>query len=154
MSTQELTTGTQGTRMNTQELIAESQKWLDIISSKELSQEQRDKIEHDTVDNFSFYYNRGYLEYRKSVIEMRESPALDIIRLLEGQGAKVSYHDPHVPVFKEDGHEMRSVPFSAEALRAADCVMVVTDHTAIDYQLVKKHSALVVDTRNALARRN
>ena len=77
MSTQELTTGTQGTRMNTQELIAESQKWLDIISSKELSQQQRDKIEHDTVDNFSFYYNRGYLEYRKSVIEMRESPALE-----------------------------------------------------------------------------
>jgi putrescine aminotransferase len=63
--------------MNTQELIAESQKWLDIISSAELSKEQRDKIEHDTVDNFSFYYNRGYLEYRKSVIEMRESPALE-----------------------------------------------------------------------------
>ena len=77
MGTQELTTGTQGTRMNTQELIAESQKWLDIISAKELSQEQRDKIEHDTVDNFSFYYNRGYLEYRKSVIEMRDSPALE-----------------------------------------------------------------------------
>ncbi len=77
MGTQELTTGTQGTRMNTQELIAESQKWLDIISAKELSQEQREKIEHDTVDNFSFYYNRGYLEYRKSVIEMRENPALE-----------------------------------------------------------------------------
>ncbi len=77
MGTQELTTGTQGTRMSTQELIAESQKWLDIISARELSQEQRDKIEHDTVDNFSFYYNRGYLEYRKSLIEMRESPALE-----------------------------------------------------------------------------
>jgi len=77
MGTQELTTGSQGTRMNTQELIAESQKWLDIISAKELSQEQREKIEHDTVDNFSFYYNRGYLEYRKSVIEMRENPALE-----------------------------------------------------------------------------
>jgi putrescine aminotransferase len=77
MGTQELTTGSQGTRMNTQELIAESQKWLDIISAKELSQEQRDKIEHDTVENFSFYYNRGYLEYRKSVIEMRENPALE-----------------------------------------------------------------------------
>ena len=77
MGTQELTTGSQGTRMNTQELIQESQKWLDIISAKELSQEQRDKIEHDTVDNFSFYYNRGYLEYRKSVIELRESPALE-----------------------------------------------------------------------------
>jgi putrescine aminotransferase len=76
MATPELTSGP-GTRMNSQELIAESQKWLDIISAKELSQEQRDKIEHDTVDNFSFYYNRGYLEYRKSIIEMRESPALE-----------------------------------------------------------------------------
>ncbi len=77
MSTQELTTGSQGTRMNTQELIQESQRWLDIISAKELSQEQKDKIAHDTVDNFSFYYNRGYLEYRKSIIEMRDNPALE-----------------------------------------------------------------------------
>jgi putrescine aminotransferase len=76
MATQELTTG-QGTRMNTQELIKESQKWLDIISARELSQEQKDKIATDTVDNFSFYYNRGYLEYRKSVIEMRDNPALE-----------------------------------------------------------------------------
>jgi putrescine aminotransferase len=76
MATQELTTG-QGTRMNTQELIQESQRWLDIISAKELTQEQKDKISTDTVDNFQFYYNRGYLEYRKSVIEMRDNPALE-----------------------------------------------------------------------------
>jgi putrescine aminotransferase len=63
--------------MNTQELIQESQRWLDIISAKELTQEQRDKISADTVDNFSFYYNRGYLEYRKSVVEMRDNPALE-----------------------------------------------------------------------------
>ncbi|MEP6571165.1 MAG: nucleotide sugar dehydrogenase [Gemmatimonadota bacterium] len=94
------------------------------------------------------------IAYKRDIDDMRESPALDIIRLLEQQGAKVSYHDPHVAVFKEDGHEMRSVAFSADTLKAADCVMVVTDHTAIDYQLVKKHAVLVVDTRNALARSN
>jgi hypothetical protein len=54
--------------MNTQELIQESQRWLDIISAKELTPEQKEKIATDTVDNFSFYYNRGYLEYRKSVV--------------------------------------------------------------------------------------
>ena len=63
--------------MNTQELIQESQRWLDIISAKELTPEQKEKISTDTVDNFSFYYNRGYLEYRKSVIEMRDNPALE-----------------------------------------------------------------------------
>jgi putrescine aminotransferase len=63
--------------MNTQELIQESQRWLDIISAKELTAEQKEKIATDTVDNFNFYYNRGYLEYRKSVIEMRDNPALE-----------------------------------------------------------------------------
>jgi putrescine aminotransferase len=63
--------------MNTQELIQESQRWLDIISAKELTPEQKEKIAIDTVDNFSFYYNRGYLEYRKSVVEMRDNPALE-----------------------------------------------------------------------------
>jgi len=63
--------------MNTQELIQESQRWLDIISAKELTPEQKEKIATDTVDNFNFYYNRGYLEYRKSVIEMRDNPALE-----------------------------------------------------------------------------
>jgi putrescine aminotransferase len=63
--------------MNTQELIQESQRWLDIISAPELSPEQAAKIQADTVDNFNFYYNRGYLEYRKSLIELREDPALE-----------------------------------------------------------------------------
>ncbi|HEY1253030.1 MAG TPA: putrescine aminotransferase [Thermoanaerobaculia bacterium] len=69
--------------MNTQELIQESQRWLDIISARELTPEQKEKIATDTVDNFNFYYNRGYLEYRKSVIEMRDNPALEWV----GQGS-------------------------------------------------------------------
>jgi UDP-N-acetyl-D-glucosamine dehydrogenase len=90
--------------------------------------------------------------YKRDIEDMRESPALDIIRLLEQQGAKVSYHDPHVPHFSEDGHEFRSVELTPAALEAADCVMVVTDHSAIDFTMVKRHARLAVDTRNAMPR--
>jgi UDP-N-acetyl-D-glucosamine dehydrogenase len=88
--------------------------------------------------------------YKRNVEDIRESPALDIIRLLEGQGARVSYFDPHVPRFREDGQEFRSVELTPEVVAAADCVMVVTDHTAVDYRMIKRHARLVVDTRNAL----
>ncbi|MBW8839386.1 MAG: nucleotide sugar dehydrogenase, partial [Gemmatimonadetes bacterium] len=88
--------------------------------------------------------------YKRDIDDIRESPALDIIRLLEGQGARVSYHDPHVPCFTEDGHDYRSVALTPETVRAADCVMVVTDHSAIDYRLIRREAKLVVDTRNAM----
>jgi UDP-N-acetyl-D-glucosamine dehydrogenase len=90
--------------------------------------------------------------YKRDIEDLRESPALDIIRLLEQQGARVSYHDPHVPSFREDGHEYRSVPLTPAILEAADCVMVVMDHAAIDFHLVKRHARLAVDTRHALPR--
>jgi UDP-N-acetyl-D-glucosamine dehydrogenase len=90
--------------------------------------------------------------YKRDIDDIRESPALDIIRLLEQQGADVAYHDPHVPAFREDGKEYRSVPLNRTALEAADCVMVVTDHSAIDFHLVKRHARLAVDTRRALPR--
>jgi len=88
--------------------------------------------------------------YKRDIDDLRESPALDIIRLLEGQGARVSYHDPHVPCFAEDGHEFRSVELTPESVAAADCVMVVTDHSAVDYRMVKREAKVVVDTRNAM----
>ncbi|MDQ3208336.1 MAG: nucleotide sugar dehydrogenase, partial [Gemmatimonadota bacterium] len=88
--------------------------------------------------------------YKRNIEDIRESPALDIIRLLEGQGARVSYFDPHVPRFREDGQEFRSVELTPEVVAAADCVMVVTDHSAVDYRMIKRHARLVVDTRNAL----
>ncbi len=90
--------------------------------------------------------------YKKDIDDMRESPALDIIRLLEQQGAQVSFHDPHVTTFREDGHEFTSVPLTEETVAGADCVIVVTDHTAIDFAMVKRKARLVVDTRNALGR--
>jgi UDP-N-acetyl-D-glucosamine dehydrogenase len=88
--------------------------------------------------------------YKRNIEDIRESPALDIIRLLEGQGARVSYFDPHVPRFREDGREFRSVELTPEVVAAADCVIVVTDHSAVDYRMIKRHAKLVVDTRNAI----
>jgi UDP-N-acetyl-D-glucosamine dehydrogenase len=88
--------------------------------------------------------------YKRDIEDIRESPALDIIRLLEGQGARVSYSDPHVPVFAEDGREFRSVPLNPETVAAADCIMIVTDHSAVDYRMIRRHARLVVDTRNAM----
>jgi UDP-N-acetyl-D-glucosamine dehydrogenase len=88
--------------------------------------------------------------YKRDIDDIRESPALDIIRLLKGQGAKVTYSDPHVPKFREDGQEFRSVELGPEVVAAADCVMIVTDHTSVDYHMIKRAAKLVVDTRNAL----
>jgi UDP-N-acetyl-D-glucosamine dehydrogenase len=87
--------------------------------------------------------------YKKDIDDIRESPALDIIRLLQRRGAHVSYHDPHIPEFTEDGLVMRSVPLTPQTLSAADCVVIVTDHSAIDYAQVAK-AAAVVDTRHIL----
>jgi UDP-N-acetyl-D-glucosamine dehydrogenase len=87
--------------------------------------------------------------YKKNINDMRESPALDVMRLLEEQGAEVSYSDPFVPSFSEDGHTRESVELTDDALAAADAVVIVTDHAGVDYQRVVDRSALVVDTRNA-----
>jgi UDP-N-acetyl-D-glucosamine dehydrogenase len=90
--------------------------------------------------------------YKKDIDDMRESPALDVMRLLEERGAVVDYHDPYVAVVRENGHERRSVALTPDALRGADAVVIVTDHTNVDYQLVVDHAEIVVDTRNATAR--
>ena len=90
--------------------------------------------------------------YKRDIEDLRESPALDIIRLIEQQGADVSYHDPYVAQFTEDGHARRSVPLTAESLDAHDAVIIVTDHSGVDYDLIRRHARVVVDTRNAIPR--
>lgn len=93
------------------------------------------------------------IAYKKDIDDMRESPALDVMRLLEARGAEVAYHDPHVASFREDGQVHTGVALTAEELDRADAVVVVTDHTAFKAQwpFVVDHARLVVDTRNATA---
>ncbi|WP_396206485.1 nucleotide sugar dehydrogenase [Gemmatimonas sp.] len=89
--------------------------------------------------------------YKRDIDDVRESPALDVIRLLEERGGHVEFHDPFVTEFREDGHTRRGVELSDEMLRWADAVVVVTDHKSVDYQRVVDHATLVVDTRNVTA---
>lgn len=86
--------------------------------------------------------------YKRDIDDVRESPALDIIRLLEARGAHVEFHDPHIASFREDGKTRFGVPLAAEILSWADAVVIVTDHSAVDYQQVVDLAALVVDSRN------
>jgi UDP-N-acetyl-D-glucosamine dehydrogenase len=88
--------------------------------------------------------------YKKNVNDMRESPALDIIHLLEEKGAHVYYHDPHIPSFQHEGMEMVSVTDLDVALRMVDCVVIATDHDAYRWDDVARKAALVVDTRHVL----
>jgi UDP-N-acetyl-D-glucosamine dehydrogenase len=90
--------------------------------------------------------------YKRDIDDVRESPALDVLRLLEERGAQVAFHDPHVAAFTEDGHRRDGVALAPDVLAAQDAVVVVTDHSAVDYQLVVDHAGLVVDTRNVTSR--
>lgn len=94
--------------------------------------------------------------YKKNVADERESPAFTIMELLEERKARVAFHDPHVPVIP---HKREHLAFSgrastvldAAAIKAADAVLIVTDHDSVDYDLIAREARLVVDTRNALA---
>ena len=97
------------------------------------------------------------LAYNKDVDDVRESPSVTLIELLQARGAIVDYHDPHIPSAKpmreHNLTHMKSVPLTPATLKKYDCVLVSTDHTRVDYDLVCQHAALVVDTRNATARK-
>ena len=88
--------------------------------------------------------------YKKNVDDMRESPALELMRLLAEKGARVAFSDPHVPALRwavHDGVPTRSEPLSAQSLQAQDLVLLATDHDAFDYGLILKNAPLIVDTR-------
>ncbi len=88
--------------------------------------------------------------YKADIDDLRESPALDILRLLEEDGARVTYHDPYVPRFALEGRTYESVPLDARSLRGCDLVVITTAHSSIDYAAVLREAARIVDTRNAL----
>jgi UDP-N-acetyl-D-glucosamine dehydrogenase len=89
--------------------------------------------------------------YKRDVSDVRESPALDVIELLQQRHARVSYADPYVRELRLPHETLRAEPLTEEALDAADCVVIVTDHARVDYERVVRHAPLVIDTRNATA---
>jgi UDP-N-acetyl-D-glucosamine dehydrogenase len=98
------------------------------------------------------------IAYKKNVADIRESPSLKLIKLLERRGTQVDFHDPHVvaiPPTREypELTGRKSVALNAATLQAIDCALLVTDHEAVDYRLVARHARLVIDTRNAFARK-
>ena len=87
--------------------------------------------------------------YKKDIKDVRESPALDVIKLLENGGAEVSYNDPHVPSIRMNESVMKSIKLTQALLQSSDCAVILTDHTAYDYDWIVQNSQLVMDTRNA-----
>jgi UDP-N-acetyl-D-glucosamine dehydrogenase len=91
------------------------------------------------------------MAYKRDIDDVRESPALDIIRLLEEHGAEVTFHDPYIPSVREDGHMRHSVDLTPAVVGDADALVIVTDHRVIDYQMLMDHAGLIVDSRNAMS---
>jgi UDP-N-acetyl-D-glucosamine dehydrogenase len=88
--------------------------------------------------------------YKPDIDDLRESPSLDVMGLLKQKGALVSYHDPYIPSLRHEGLQLDSVPDLMAAVRSADCVVIVTNHSSYDYLKMLEEAKLMVDTRNAL----
>jgi len=92
--------------------------------------------------------------YKRDIDDLREAPSLDVIGLLHGRGAKVSYHDPHVPEIPArewaGRFDLKSSPVPRGSYGDYDCVVIITDHKACDYTAMVAEADLIVDTRNAI----
>jgi UDP-N-acetyl-D-glucosamine dehydrogenase len=88
--------------------------------------------------------------YKRDTDDTRESPAVEILHLLAEEGAAISFSDPYVPFLAANGSRLASRPLDETVVSGVDCVVVVTDHTSVDYELVAQHAPIVVDTRNAM----
>ena len=88
--------------------------------------------------------------YKKDVADVRESPALAILEGLEELGAKVSYHDPYIPMLKHEQLSLKSAPLTKGNLKKQDLVILTTEHSNINYASLVRNSRLIYDTRNAL----
>lgn len=90
------------------------------------------------------------IAYKKNIDDMRESPAVELMELLQEKGGEIAYTDPHVPVFpkmREHHFDLSSIAVTPESVAGFDCVVVATNHDAFDYALIKQHAKLIVDTR-------
>lgn len=90
------------------------------------------------------------IAYKKNVDDMRESPSVELLKLLVKKGAVVQYSDPHIPRFpklRKYQADLSSIELTPDAIASFDCILLVTDHDQFDYQQLKKHARLIVDTR-------
>lgn len=90
--------------------------------------------------------------YKPDIDDMRESPALDVIGLLKQKGANVSFFDPYVPIVKHDDWQLDSVADLKKEVKAVDCVVVITNHSHLDYQMILDDAKLIIDSRNAFGK--
>jgi UDP-N-acetyl-D-glucosamine dehydrogenase len=88
--------------------------------------------------------------YKAGVNDIRESPALNVMKILLDKGAVLSYSDPYIPTIREEGLCLDSLPLQNGFLGNVDCVVVLTDHREFDYGAIARTAPLIVDTRNAL----
>ncbi len=89
--------------------------------------------------------------YKKDVKDLRKSPPLRLIELLNGRDVKVSYHDPIIPYLKIGTIDMQSIALTAKTLAGFDCVVIATDHSQVNYKLILKSAKMIFDTRNIYA---
>jgi len=92
--------------------------------------------------------------FKKNVEDTRHSPAIKVMELLANKVKNMSYNDPFVPIFKIGNKTFKSVPLTAEVLKKADCVLILTDHSKYDPNFILKHSRLILDTRNLIKNRS
>jgi len=88
--------------------------------------------------------------YKKDVKDLRESPALEIINILMEKGARISYYDPYLPYLKMNDIDLKCIKFVKNSFNKADCVVITTDHSNVDYGFIVSNSKLIIDTRNVL----
>lgn len=88
--------------------------------------------------------------YKPDIDDVRESPALDVIGLLQQNGAEVKYHDPFISQLKHENINLESVPDLMEAVASVDCVVIITNHSQYDYQQIYEKASCIMDARNAL----
>lgn len=91
--------------------------------------------------------------FKRDVADTRHSPAIKIMELLQNKVQKINYVDPYVPEIKINGKRYRAQPLTPALLHRADCVLILTDHSSLDYNIILKESKLILDTRNAINRR-
>jgi UDP-N-acetyl-D-glucosamine dehydrogenase len=94
------------------------------------------------------------VSYKKDISDIRESPAIEVINMLIEKNAKVSYYDPYVPSLSLDKKCLHSIKFNKQNIAKNDCVVIITDHTKIDYSFILKNSQLIFDTRNVYCNLN